>query len=211
MYNVLHSSLHAMHDEIACRAFPTTLSGNAKEWFHSLFPNSIGTFKDLAWIFLTHFLGSWERKKPFGYLLTFYRREGERLKEFMIRFNTKKLKVGDPTNGIIFFAIFNGITPEEPLPRSRWQEKLHEDSQATTKSYWIMWRSSSTKRRHWRQWSSLKNCPRNPGRRRKRIIRCPMIQSLLRRTLAITTSLLWMPTFLRFWWRLRRTQNIRNP
>jgi hypothetical protein len=29
----MHLALHAMLDEIACRAFPTTLSGNAREWF----------------------------------------------------------------------------------------------------------------------------------------------------------------------------------
>jgi hypothetical protein len=36
-----------------------------------------------------------------------YRREGESLKEFMIRFNAEKLKVEDPTDGLIFFAIYN--------------------------------------------------------------------------------------------------------
>jgi hypothetical protein len=80
-------------------------------------PNFIGTFEDLAQIFLTHFLGSWERKKPFGYLLTLHQWEGEGLKEFMVQFNTEKLKVEDPTNGVLFFAIYNGISLEEPIAR----------------------------------------------------------------------------------------------
>ena len=54
----IHIALHATPDEIACRAFPTTLSSNAWEWFQSLMPNSIGTFEDLTCTFLTHFLGS---------------------------------------------------------------------------------------------------------------------------------------------------------
>ena len=39
------------------------------------------------------------------------------MKEFMIRFNTEKLNVEDPTDGVIFFAINNGISPEEPVMR----------------------------------------------------------------------------------------------
>jgi hypothetical protein len=35
----------------------------------------------------------------------------------MIWFNTKKLKVEDPTDGVIFFAIYNGISPEELVMR----------------------------------------------------------------------------------------------
>jgi hypothetical protein len=54
----MHLALHATPDEVACRAFPTTLLGNAREWFRSLTPGSIDTFEDLARAFLTHFLGS---------------------------------------------------------------------------------------------------------------------------------------------------------
>jgi hypothetical protein len=68
----MHLALHAMPDEKACTAFPTTLSGNAREWFRGLMPNSISTFEDLTQIFLTQFLGSCERKKPSGYLLTLH-------------------------------------------------------------------------------------------------------------------------------------------
>jgi hypothetical protein len=65
----------------------------------------------LARTFLTHFLGSRGWKKPFGYLLTLQQKEGESLKEFMVRFNTKKFKVEDPVEGVIFSAIYNGISP----------------------------------------------------------------------------------------------------
>ncbi|XP_059461787.1 uncharacterized protein LOC132190753 [Corylus avellana] len=100
-------------------------SGNAREWFQSLVPNSMGTFEDLARIFLTHFLGSRERKKPSGYLLTLHQQEGESLKEFMIRFNTEKLKVEDRTDGVIFSTIYNGISPEEPVVRKIAQRQLN--------------------------------------------------------------------------------------
>jgi hypothetical protein len=79
--------------------------------------NSISTFEDLAWIFLTQFLGLGERKKPSKYLLTLHQREGESLKEFMILFNLEKLKVEDPFDGVIFSAIYQGISLGESMMR----------------------------------------------------------------------------------------------
>ncbi|XP_059431557.1 uncharacterized protein LOC132165069 [Corylus avellana] len=117
--------LYAIPDEIACKAFPTTISGNAREWFRSLATISMGTFEDLARIFLTHFLGSRERKKPFGYLLTLHHREGESFTKFMIRFNTNKLKGEDPTDGVIFSAIYNGISTKEPVARKIARRQLN--------------------------------------------------------------------------------------
>ena len=39
------------------------------------------------------------------------------MKEFMIRFNVEKLKVEDFIDGVIFFAVYNGISPDEPVMR----------------------------------------------------------------------------------------------
>ena len=111
----MHITLHAMANEIACRAFPITLSGDAWEWFRCLMPYSVGTFKDLARTFLTHFLGSQERMKPLRYLLTLHRREGESLNEFMIRFNPEKLKVEDLSMAC-YFPQFTMAS----LPRNQW-------------------------------------------------------------------------------------------
>ncbi|XP_059458234.1 uncharacterized protein LOC132187811 [Corylus avellana] len=85
--------------------------------------------EDLARIFLTHFLGSRERKKPSGYLLTLHQQERESLKEFMVQFNAVKLKVEDPNDCVIFFAIYNGISPDEPVARKiarRQPSNLHK-------------------------------------------------------------------------------------
>jgi hypothetical protein len=48
-----HIILHATLDEIACRAFPLTLKGMAKDWFTGLPPKSVGTFKEIGRMFLT--------------------------------------------------------------------------------------------------------------------------------------------------------------
>ena len=97
---------------------PPHFLGNAREWFRSLTPGSMDTFEDLAGAFLTHFLCSQECKKPSDYLLTLHQKEGENLKEFMIWFNTKKLKkIKDPDEGVVFSTIYNGISPDEPVVR----------------------------------------------------------------------------------------------
>jgi hypothetical protein len=75
----------------------------------------VSTFEDLARTFLSHFLGSLGWKKPSGYLLTLQQKVGESLKEFMVWFNTEKLKVEDLDEGVIFSAIYNGISPDEPV------------------------------------------------------------------------------------------------
>jgi hypothetical protein len=49
--------------------------------------------------------------------LTLHQKEGESLKEFMIWLNTKKLKVEDPDEGVVFSAIYNDISPDEPVIR----------------------------------------------------------------------------------------------
>jgi hypothetical protein len=40
-----HLHLHGTPDEVACRAFPLTLSWNAQDWFRKLPPNFVDKFK----------------------------------------------------------------------------------------------------------------------------------------------------------------------
>jgi hypothetical protein len=110
-----HLDLHGTPDEVACRAFPLTLSGNARDWFRKLPLNFVDQFKELSKIFLTEFLAFWTKKKPSGYLLSLHQQSNESLKEFMARFNREKVTVEDPTEDMIFAAIYQGISPEEPL------------------------------------------------------------------------------------------------
>jgi hypothetical protein len=67
-----HLDLHWTPDEVACRAFPLTLSGNARDWFKKLPPNSVDHFKELSMIFLMEFLAFRTKKKPSGYLLSLH-------------------------------------------------------------------------------------------------------------------------------------------
>jgi hypothetical protein len=65
-----HIVLHGTPNEIACRAFPLTLTGVAKDWFTQLPPKSVSNFKELGYLFLTQFLATRKRKKNVTCLLT---------------------------------------------------------------------------------------------------------------------------------------------
>jgi hypothetical protein len=110
-----HIILHGTPDEIACRAFPLTLKGVAKDWFTGLPPKSVGTFKDLGRLFLTQFLATRKRKKDPTCLLTLRQDKEESLKDFMLRFNREKLEVDTPDDKTLLCALMQGVRAEGPL------------------------------------------------------------------------------------------------
>jgi hypothetical protein len=110
-----HLILHGTPDEIACRAFPLTLKGVAKDWFTGLPPKSVGTFKELGRLFLTQFLATRKRKKNATCLLTMRQGKEESLKDFMLRFNKEKLEVDSPDDKTMLNALMQGIRAEGPL------------------------------------------------------------------------------------------------
>lgn len=87
-------------------------------------PNSVDQFKELSKIFLTEFLAFRTKKKPSGYLLSLHQWSNESLKEFMARFNREKATVEDPIEDMIFAAIYQGISPEEPLMKKLVRKQL---------------------------------------------------------------------------------------
>jgi hypothetical protein len=110
-----HLILHGTLDEIACRAFPLTLKGVAKDWFIGLPPKSVGTFKELGRLLLTQFLATRKRKKNANCLLTMCQGKEESLKDFMLRFNKEKLEVDTPDDKTMLCALMQGIRAEGPL------------------------------------------------------------------------------------------------
>jgi hypothetical protein len=62
-----HLILHGTSDEIACRAFPLTLTKVAKNWFTGLPPKLVDNFKELGYQFLAQFLATCKRKKNATY------------------------------------------------------------------------------------------------------------------------------------------------
>jgi hypothetical protein len=104
-----HMDLHRTPKMLACRAFPLTLSGNARDWFKKLPSNSIHHFDDLRRIFLMHFMAGRVRRKPSGSLMSLHQGPEESLRNFFLRFNQGRLEAETATDDFIYGALFQGI------------------------------------------------------------------------------------------------------
>jgi hypothetical protein len=101
-----HMDLHRTPEMVACRAFPLTLSGNARDWFRKLPPNSILHFDDLGRMFLTQFMAERVSRKPSGSLMSLHQGSEESLKDFFMRFNQAWLEAETATDDFIYEALF---------------------------------------------------------------------------------------------------------
>jgi hypothetical protein len=107
--------LHRTPEMVACRAFPLTLSGNARDWFRSLPPNSIHHFEDLGRMFLTQFMAGRVRRKPSGSLMSLHQGPEESIRDFFMRFNQARLEAEAATDDFIYGALFQGIRKDGAL------------------------------------------------------------------------------------------------
>ncbi|XP_019157952.1 PREDICTED: uncharacterized protein LOC109154675 [Ipomoea nil] len=85
--NLYYSNMLMMGvtDVVMCRAFYSTLSGRAAEWFKALKPGSISCFADLATKFVRKFVTSKTVRKHFMYLEKAKQLEGESLSDFLVK------------------------------------------------------------------------------------------------------------------------------
>ncbi|XP_077217982.1 uncharacterized protein LOC143852482 [Tasmannia lanceolata] len=77
--------LHRASDGFLCRAFPTSLTGAARDWYSRLKPNSVDSFGD--------FMSSRRPRKTAASLMALHQEDDESLKEFIRRFNREGLQV----------------------------------------------------------------------------------------------------------------------
>jgi hypothetical protein len=110
-----HMDLHRTPEMVACRDFPLTLSGNARDWFRKLPPNSICHFDDLGRMFLTQFMAGRVRRKPSASLMSLHQGPEEYLKYFFMRFNQARLKAEAATDDFIYGALFQVILKDGSL------------------------------------------------------------------------------------------------
>jgi hypothetical protein len=110
-----HVVLHATPDEVACRAFPFTLAGGAREWFRTLPPRSISSFESLARKFASQFMAGVVRKKPAQQLMTIKQGPHESLRSYLLRFNQERLAAETQNEQFIHCAIYQGIRKDGAL------------------------------------------------------------------------------------------------
>ncbi|KAF7817891.1 uncharacterized protein G2W53_023346 [Senna tora] len=73
-------------DEVMCRAFPSTLDGDAQLWFSDLPSGSISSFRQLSKRFTSYFATSMTIKRTAHCLKNVVQGKEESLKDFLIRF-----------------------------------------------------------------------------------------------------------------------------
>jgi len=100
---------------VACRAFPLTLSGNARDWYRRLPLKSIQNFDEFGKMFITQFMAGIVRRKPAGTLISIQQGRDESLKEFLQRFNQARLTTESPTEEFVHSALYQGIRKDGSL------------------------------------------------------------------------------------------------
>ncbi|XP_012833073.1 PREDICTED: uncharacterized protein LOC105953937 [Erythranthe guttata] len=103
------SDLHRFSEGVKCRVFTTTLAGPAQAWFSQLRPSSIGSFDQLASVFLDHFASSKKQKMSTLTLFAVKQREGEHLRSFIKRFITATLEVPITSEEVLINALAQGL------------------------------------------------------------------------------------------------------
>ncbi|XP_077251853.1 uncharacterized protein LOC143891088 [Tasmannia lanceolata] len=85
--------LHGASDGFLCRAFPTTLTGAARDWSSRIKPNSVSNFEDFGDDLVRHFMSSRRPRKTTASLMALRQEDHEPLKTFVCRFNREALQV----------------------------------------------------------------------------------------------------------------------
>ncbi|GKU94659.1 hypothetical protein SLEP1_g8119 [Rubroshorea leprosula] len=96
-------------DALMCKMFPSTLRGNAWTWYHTLRPNSINAYVELATLFTTKFSSRRLIKKTTPELMRITQREGESLKNYMNKFNDAMLEVNAFDEAMGVTAVIQGL------------------------------------------------------------------------------------------------------
>ncbi|GKV49673.1 hypothetical protein SLEP1_g56411 [Rubroshorea leprosula] len=96
-------------DALMCKMFPSTLRSNAWTWYHTLCPNSINAYVELATSFATKFSSRRLIKKMTPELMQITQRDGESLKNYMNRFNDAMLEVNAFDEAVGITAVIQGL------------------------------------------------------------------------------------------------------
>ena len=96
-----------------CHSFPTTLKGDAREWFTKLPTSSIENFEQLGNAFLHHFVGGQHPKRPADHLLTIKQGEKETLRSYVKQFTHETLEVDEANDKVQLTTFKAGLKSRE--------------------------------------------------------------------------------------------------
>src|SRR4051812_38328669 len=93
-------------------AFPTTLKGAMRDWYNNLPRGSITSFRNLAFLFCNQFVAGKKRKKDSTCLLSVAQRKNEKLRNYIQRFNNKRLDVEGSIDDVAKVAFIARLAKE---------------------------------------------------------------------------------------------------
>jgi hypothetical protein len=97
---------------VICRAFPLTLKAATRRWFSSLPAGSIAGWKALNDKFVFNLTSSKQQFKTEHHLERIKQKSDEPLRDFIIRFNAKSLKVRDVAPNMMLYFLRRGLKPD---------------------------------------------------------------------------------------------------
>ncbi|KAL0433792.1 UNVERIFIED_CONTAM: hypothetical protein Slati_2713500 [Sesamum latifolium] len=96
-------------NDIKCRVFVATFARAAQQWFNQLPPTVIGSFREFRSLFLHQFASSRKHRKTELSLFSIRQKEGESLKDYVLKFNTAALEVPSATQEVKASAFAQGL------------------------------------------------------------------------------------------------------
>lgn len=96
--------LHGAIGLLMCLTFPTTLWKASMEWFNNIQRGSIILFRNLAYAFINQFSYTKKQKMNKASFLFVAQKKEENLREYIQRFNKKRLEVGMCSDNVAMAA-----------------------------------------------------------------------------------------------------------
>ncbi|XP_077237337.1 uncharacterized protein LOC143879016 [Tasmannia lanceolata] len=150
--------LHSASDGFLCRAFPTTLTGAARDWYSMIKPNSISNFEDFGDDLVRHFMSSRRPRKTTASPMAFRHEDNEPLKTFVSRFNREALQVPNLDPSVAVNALLKGSKSND-FRRSIARQNPHSlaDLMAGAEEYQAVEETLAALDSNWRRTSEEKN------------------------------------------------------
>ncbi|MCQ7582429.1 retrotransposon gag domain-containing protein, partial [Salmonella enterica] len=110
-----HMVLHGYSQEIMCRAFRNHLEGNARRWFRSLKPGSVGSWEELKRAFSAQFIGVRQYIPPKQNLTMVYQGPAESLKDWLARFGQEVAGTENVTDAEALMGAVSSMRKDTPF------------------------------------------------------------------------------------------------
>ena len=97
------------HDDLLCRAFPSSLKEATYHWFYSLPKNSLRSFEDVTDAFYNQFASRREFQKNSNHLLMVKVKPGESLKNYVTYFQSHMVLMYNCNEDVAVATFISGL------------------------------------------------------------------------------------------------------